>query len=335
LKGIAKYFTIKILKAESRKKKVNRIITIASSAAALFAMGLSWFAFTKMNEAENNKSETKTLLLESNYKSKNNYLGSYYEILKATFDEVNSSKELSDAKVKILSTFYMYADNIQNQEISEDQSKYTFAFTREKYSLTGHNKPVNSVSFSPDGKLFASGSNDKTIKLWDVDIGKSLSSLYNALAYIEYKDRKFKKAITYYEKALGIDSGNAKAIYYWGISLYRMGQIEKANEKYLKAKSLAPDDDDYLFWSARKLVKKENPTPGELEDALYYARRSNALKHNNAAYISTLAEVYLKQKDKFNADKYNTLAKNIARKEKKKNLLKDILEREKEIQAIK
>jgi len=40
------------------------------------------------------------------------------------------------------------------------------------YNLTGHLKSVNSVAFSPDSQILASGSEDNTIEIWKLDTGK-------------------------------------------------------------------------------------------------------------------------------------------------------------------
>ncbi|BAZ28380.1 WD-40 repeat protein [Cylindrospermum sp. NIES-4074] len=48
---------------------------------------------------------------------------------------------------------------------------------REQNRLEGHSRYVTSVVFSPDGKTLASASGDKTIKLWNRDTGKEITTL--------------------------------------------------------------------------------------------------------------------------------------------------------------
>ena len=48
--------------------------------------------------------------------------------------------------------------------------------TIETVVQTGHNAAVNCVAFSPDGKFAATGSDDKTIKLWDMEYGREVRS---------------------------------------------------------------------------------------------------------------------------------------------------------------
>ncbi|KAF0712336.1 hypothetical protein AaE_012051, partial [Aphanomyces astaci] len=43
--------------------------------------------------------------------------------------------------------------------------------------LTGHQQPVNDLSFSPDGRYFASASFDKKVKIWNGKDGKFVATL--------------------------------------------------------------------------------------------------------------------------------------------------------------
>ncbi len=52
-------------------------------------------------------------------------------------------------------------------------------------TLTGHTGSVNACKFSPDGKKIVSASNDKTLKIWDVETGKEITTLRGHTSSVE------------------------------------------------------------------------------------------------------------------------------------------------------
>jgi WD40 repeat protein len=59
--------------------------------------------------------------------------------------------------------------NARLKDEPEQQSKFV--------RLSGHNGPVRSVAFSPNGQLVVSGSEDNSIRVWDVAAGKGVKTL--------------------------------------------------------------------------------------------------------------------------------------------------------------
>ena len=67
-----------------------------------------------------------------------------------------------------------YAVNLQNSQIN-----INFADTNKNcLKLYGHKLPINSFDISSDDSLLVSGSVDNDIRIWDLDFGHCIKSIF-------------------------------------------------------------------------------------------------------------------------------------------------------------
>ena len=52
-------------------------------------------------------------------------------------------------------------------------------------TIRGHTEPVRCVAFSPSGERIATGSEDKTVKLWDAATGRHIATSRDHRASVE------------------------------------------------------------------------------------------------------------------------------------------------------
>jgi WD40 repeat protein len=89
---------------------------------------------------------------------------------------------------------------------------------RDAASLRGHEKPISSLSFSPDNRTLVSASSDGMIRVWETETRRELLNIANrdALYDIEYSpDGKLLAA------ALGAKFGNTSSLALWDVSTHR------------------------------------------------------------------------------------------------------------------
>lgn len=157
-------------------------------------------------------------------------------------------------------------------------------------SLMGHNDRIRSLCLSPDGKYLASGSDDKTIKIWDLSF--FLSNFWLKLDF-PYRVEEIEAMITKLTEQTGwlldgISPVDAYSYYLSGETLFRKKEYEKASDMYKKALQLDPN-----FLDALSRLGKVNLLMGEYDKAKEQFNKVLEINENSSDALYNNALIHL------------------------------------------
>ncbi|MCX5965559.1 MAG: hypothetical protein NT070_21260 [Cyanobacteria bacterium] len=211
---------------KNEKIRTARQIAAGSLVAVVISAGLGWMAWQKTREAELNLADalgaTSLTLFD-----KGKELDAFIEAIKAGKILQNQHK----TKIEVI-----------------DALEGVLAKGRELNRLEGHDEIVKIVSFSPDGKILASGSGDNTIKLWDLETGKEIRTLKG------HNDHVNSISFSPDGKTLASGSGD-KTIKLWDLKTGEEIRTLKGHNNHVHSVSFSPDGKTLASGSGDKTIK--------------------------------------------------------------------------------
>lgn len=184
---------------EKQTAKLQRFLLLSVSSALVIAiiLGLiSWFQYhqARMNEQKAKINEVKAL----NQSAESLFaLNQRFEALIQSMKAYRQLQTLSDMDIKTR----------QNVKLTLQKAVYGI---QEYNQLLGHTSIIHTVEFSPKGDLIASGSQDKTIKLWKPDgsFVKTLTGHQDGIVNIAFSPRQPLLASASYDKTIKLWNTN-------------------------------------------------------------------------------------------------------------------------------
>lgn len=126
----------------------------------------------------------------------------------------------------------------------------------EPYTLKGHSSDVNSVAFSPNGEFLASGSDDKTIKVWNFQTGEKIHTLQGHSGWI------WAIAFAPDGKTL-VSAGADKTIKLWNLATGEQIRNFQGHSQGVASVAFSPDGQTLVSGGLDKTIKLWNLGTGK------------------------------------------------------------------------
>ena len=216
---------------ERRQKRQRRLVTAGLSAGLVLTTGLAGFAISQLWRAEQqqmrqHEATSKLLVQKEPYKSL-----------------VNAIVAIGLGKSFIVKFPYLDRADLVPEEILLQPSNQV----RGK-SLKGHQAGVLSVAFSPDGQTIVSGSDDRTVRLWDLEgtpIGKPFKG-----------HEKWVSSVAFSSDGKTIVSGSGdRTVRLWDLEGNSIGQPFQGHGAGVSSVAFSPDGQTIVSGSYDRTVR--------------------------------------------------------------------------------
>jgi WD40 repeat protein len=228
----------RIQQSETARRKreitIARGISAGSLVAVVVSSGLGWMAWKQTQQAELNLADVLSASALS--------LVEKGKDLDAFIPAIRAGKILQSQQAKNPSGLNALQEALNHRS--------------EHNRLEGHKKSVFSVSFSPDGKTLATGSDDKTIKLWNADTGKEIRTLQ--------RHKSFVHSVSFSPDCQILATGSEdKTIKLWNVDTGKEIHTLQGHQNTINSISFSPDGKTLATGSWDKTIKLWNVNTGK------------------------------------------------------------------------
>lgn len=177
------------------------------------------------------------------------------DVTQGVWDELKRQQELK--KEELTRQQELKKEELQRQQQEEEKRKTKWENFTLAQTLTGHSDFVRSVLVSPDGQTLFSGSDDKTIKIWELSTGKLIRTLSGHTHYI------YALAISPDGKTL-FSTGADNNIKIWELSTGKVIRILSGHFDTIYALAINPDGQTLVSVSNDKTIRIWQWNTGQL-----------------------------------------------------------------------